>query len=799
MSQNLIKLSDENKQALLKKASQSVLGRRDEAGAILEQLHRLNDTLAEQFQPKHVALEDLTLRMLCFPKAESVGWVSSFLIISYCWHKKDWRLAPAAHRICQGWEISQPMVDKILSLRASENEGVWLDKLCIKQDNKDEKKIAIGSMDIIYRSARQLIILLEDVQLDEEEDDAGSRYTKMFEGLCREVQERDLTGVEKSKFIDDYFNFKSKEIEDELRKKEFKDLPRKKELEDDGKEKKGNEEEKGGERVENEDGGKEKGGEEKDGHESASKRFVMKMLGARWFSRAWCAHESRVVPHLKVNNPLFLCFGSDGRVLSFEFRFIHFLALRLRQSEREPSAIRDSSFLNFMNDPNPASLYQRTWQLQRLLPDTNPDTSPMQYLVSITTFNCENEEDLVSIALNTSGIPLFFQGSLGAKEDIFWILSLLVIASGDLVPLIEGGKKLHLGDSQRKKVVSWVDLPYSAPLEDRLPILSTDSINRAEKDFIELDLFVFNQMPQKASQASLEKASSIIEKYDLQTQSEELGTGVDEFTKKVMEDIVKGMSHSRVARGLTNTFLQTLLGSAIDCGIDWIRRFPSVMRKGTERSWVHGTFDCYNTKFTDAAIELLSYFGIAKDNTPDFDQNYLQQSVRFLTCITDCRLKFLTVTPRRIQARAGDFAITQLISNRSWVAVPVAIAHLPISYKKAWIIEPFDPSADPEKPEDHLPKRLPNEGDEAEDIFPVLTCDYKNKRAERNEKKTWRLRKKQLIFGCQPIEADESSVMLLKSQKVYGAEDYDWTAIGNAQAAAAAASSQRAQDVPQSS
>ena len=132
--------------------------------------------------------------------------------------------------------------------------------------------------------------ILEDVQLDKEEDDAGSRYAKMFEGLCREVEERDLTGVEKSKFIDDYFNLKSKEIEDELRKKELKDQPQKKELKDDGKKKKGDEEKKGGERVEKVEGGKEKTGEEKDSTEPSSKRFVMKMLGARWYSRAWCAH-----------------------------------------------------------------------------------------------------------------------------------------------------------------------------------------------------------------------------------------------------------------------------------------------------------------------------------------------------------------------------------------------------------------------------------------------------------------------------------------------------------------------------
>jgi hypothetical protein len=44
------------------------------------------------------------------------------------------------------------MVDKILKLRESDDEGIWVDQLCIDQENKDEKSIAIGVMDVIYKS-----------------------------------------------------------------------------------------------------------------------------------------------------------------------------------------------------------------------------------------------------------------------------------------------------------------------------------------------------------------------------------------------------------------------------------------------------------------------------------------------------------------------------------------------------------------------------------------------------------------------------------------------------------------------
>ena len=164
------------------------------------------------------------------------------------------------------------MVNKILSLRGPENEGVWLDKLCIDQnENEDEKKIAIGSMDVIYRSARRLLILLEDVQLNEEEEKAGCLYAKFFEDMAREVAKQELSGMAKTNFLNTYFS--GKENEDEAKK-----IP-----------------------------------------ENVRKEFIRKMLSARWFTRAWCAHESRIVPHRRDNNTLFLCFGSEGQVLSFEF------------------------------------------------------------------------------------------------------------------------------------------------------------------------------------------------------------------------------------------------------------------------------------------------------------------------------------------------------------------------------------------------------------------------------------------------------------------------------------------------
>ena len=169
-------------------------------------------------------------------------------------------------------------------------------------------------------------------------------------------------------------------------------------------------------------------------------------------------------------------------------------------------------------------------------PDNNPDISIMQQMLSISNFECQEHRDILSIALNTCGIPLSFRDSLKAKEDIFWIFSLLVLASGELGPLVTEGSKLKLLDECRKReIVSWVDRPSAASLDEKLPILSPNSISSAEKEFIELDLLVFTQIPANVSQASMEKALTIIGKYHLLTHAVELGAMDDDLTKQGME------------------------------------------------------------------------------------------------------------------------------------------------------------------------------------------------------------------------------------------------------------------------
>lgn len=751
LGQALVTLSKENAERLLLSATEETRSRRGEATAILKRLQELNPTVAAQFQPKQDALSSLTLRMIR-PTDLSPDKIDvpSYLIVSYCWHYPEWPLARAAKPIAPGWEISKPMVDAIMDLRQSPDEGVWLDKLCINQGDEGEKRVHIGAMDIIYKSARRMVILLEDVQLTKEETAAGLAYAEFYQALCDEVKNRNLEGQEKSDFIHQYFPTRER---NHVASGKGDDI-------------------------------------------AAIKAFAMNILDSRWYSRAWCAHESRVAPHQKTNNPLFLCFAGDGRVVSFEFRFIFYLSIYLDEKYPDPTN-RTLAYIETVNDPNPTTLTQFRYRIQRLFSSREVNGSAMQHVVNILRFGCFMKGDLMSIALNTLGTPLYFSGNVTTTEDVVWIFSLLVLASDDLVPLIADGSKLRVTDPDAPggQIVSWVPMVDQGVVDDRLPQRTPGAITAVTREYIELDLLVFKALPAKPTPESLELATRIISDNKLDELGRELSENTDDAVKRtrgMMTEAAKQVTANRP--GPMAVFHQTWLTYALDSGLDWMLRFPDVMNKDTNtETWNHGPMGLTSDiKFTSAAEQILKHFYQSRPDSHDnLPAHYLPTIIRSLTCLFDPRLPFFTISPRVLPTGNTDFAFTASTSNKSYVAIPSAIAHLPAHYKRAWIIEPFDPSAEPEKPEDHLPdfnmKFSPTLT--AEEVFPLLPSDYADRREPRDDERgTWRLRRRQDIFGFQgwgiPIQEGEfgegGDVVLLRKQRVYGAEDYDWKGIGAA-------------------
>jgi Heterokaryon incompatibility protein (HET) len=190
---SLVTLTPGNKHRLLQNAIESSEKSMEESQALLGRLEQLDPSVARNFDFKNVAISDAPLRLLrpvpIWQKAinglkkgagrfglkkEISNFVSvsstsdksfdSLVAVSYCWHSPDWTPAP----VCQlsgGWPISQLMLSAIMAQTLYPWEGVWIDQLCIDQTNQTEKMNAIGSVDLVYKSARLIFVILEDVFL----------------------------------------------------------------------------------------------------------------------------------------------------------------------------------------------------------------------------------------------------------------------------------------------------------------------------------------------------------------------------------------------------------------------------------------------------------------------------------------------------------------------------------------------------------------------------------------------------------------------------------------------------------
>lgn len=748
LGQSLVELTPANTQTLLSEASVLVHQRRVEAEAILTRLRQLNPALASQFAPKQEVISELQLRLITPGAEELPSTFDSFIVVSYCWHYPEWPLPPPAESIAPGWEISRPMVDAVMGLRKEGGEGVWLDKLCINQSETRDKTVHIGAMDIIYRSARGVVILLEDIQLTEEEEAAGLEYAGFFNDMRIEADERALEGDERLKFIRGYFPSREplSSIED-LQKK--------------------------------------------------AHRFGLRILNARWFTRAWCAHESRVSPHGKFIQPQLLCFGADGRVLSFEFRFLYYLAMYISDNIEEPVSLTGNALIEALHDTNPQMLQQMWWRMQRLMPERSEPgvMSTLHHLVNIMQFGCAKHGDLMSIALNTASVPLAFAGEASTTEDVVWMFSLLVLAEDDVMPLFVDGGKLAVPDEEAPggRFVSWAVRPQQGSIEKRIPSPRIDTITSVTRDYIELDLLVFETLPLDPTIEAFETAKKMIDDYSL---SDLIQKSDDERVQRQYE-LMRGevlrvkseMSGQKESRTPLTVFIPMWIAHAIECGLEWTLRFPDVMKADTEEEWSYGVMgDVGDKRLADAASFLLEHLtdkGEIPREGRDHDRD-VQGLTKFLTCILDPRLSFLTIAPRRLARGNGDFAFTASGSNRSYIAIPAAIAHLHGWQKRAWALSPWNPSTEPrETPQDHLPDiNAVLTGDEsAEDLYPVLPSDYADKRKPIGE--AWELRRREEIFGCLPFtgtesDAVEGAVMYLKKQRVYGSDDFDWRGLGAA-------------------
>ena len=177
---DLIEVNAQIKGKLLGNAMKGEQDARERSGAVLRRMAELNHDLALQFGRKEEIQDRFPLRLLresiCPSATVERRDTESFIAVSYCWHMPDWNLTEGLSQPEAGWPISPQMATAVLNERTFPSEGIWIDQRCINQNDKEEKKNLIGSIDLIFKSARLVIAVLEDVSLTYAEENMLQKW-----------------------------------------------------------------------------------------------------------------------------------------------------------------------------------------------------------------------------------------------------------------------------------------------------------------------------------------------------------------------------------------------------------------------------------------------------------------------------------------------------------------------------------------------------------------------------------------------------------------------------------------------
>ncbi|KAK1624315.1 heterokaryon incompatibility protein-domain-containing protein [Colletotrichum phormii] len=184
LSPDLFKLSltRANKFSIFSEAIGSLDSGRGEADLILSNLQAWSAEAAERFQRRTSdVILDTPFRLLCSSPTgipfDSRFVIRQFLAISYSWHNPSWPGTPQSVPEPGGvWPVGKRFADAILEQRGHPREGMWIDQVCINQRDEFEQQRAIASMDVVYKSCRKLVVLLEDAELTNDEAELFDLY-----------------------------------------------------------------------------------------------------------------------------------------------------------------------------------------------------------------------------------------------------------------------------------------------------------------------------------------------------------------------------------------------------------------------------------------------------------------------------------------------------------------------------------------------------------------------------------------------------------------------------------------------
>ena len=463
------------KKSLFQHAKPAPQQEHNKASDILSRLEGLSPSLAKDFKYRDDSMDDIPFRLLN-PHAERLVPEESYVAVSYCWAKNITQVTPEGGMVQQNLTsthqdtsdtIDHPLpfspllYQALLSECNSPREGIWIDNVCINQQDPSEKAKAINAMHLVYESARSTIAVLDDIEISRAEYEIFQTYLPIYESSV----DKSLHYVHTSEAM-----AQIKVVQD----------------------------------------------------------FAVKLLQARWFSRAWCNHEARLSHNLTL---LIRCDLPDQpSVVRLTNAVIPFLVLTGLKS-----AVLEQRVPPYASRAIRVLLYfSRTAESPR-----DHINSLMGTFSDVFTLGAggnpalpedkrelDGNLDKLHIAVNTTGIGLSYiraahicdEKILPTMDECCRKFTLLALAARDPMALCTSGRLMCSSGGVR----SWLNWPSALDIDGlyRSPRLLSDSAVRAisldtspTAEYISLDLMILdNQNDRRGpSEIFLQRAQDVLE------------------------------------------------------------------------------------------------------------------------------------------------------------------------------------------------------------------------------------------------------------------------------------------------
>lgn len=166
-----------------------------EAYNILAALEAINRETCALLGVRQTVFDKFSFRLLQSEQSTNIpdDGIESFIVLSYTWHLPAWKPHSSIVPLSQNEIANGPLTSAMWSAflaQLQDHECFWVDQLCINQSSESEKTTAVANMDLIYRSARKVVIALEDVAISSTDADLMLMYANA-EGSWSQTSENE--------------------------------------------------------------------------------------------------------------------------------------------------------------------------------------------------------------------------------------------------------------------------------------------------------------------------------------------------------------------------------------------------------------------------------------------------------------------------------------------------------------------------------------------------------------------------------------------------------------------------------